>query len=111
MSEEELVLESIGSWSSELLKQQLRSGKISRHVDRAEVAASCCILNLCHQDPLSIHRSALAVRFMCVGCLFFFQVEHVLKFPFHSNLDRLEHRWHIEHFKKQGFQMLKSAYR
>jgi len=73
MSEEELVLESIGSWSSELLKQQLRSGKISRHVDRAEV-------------------------------------EHVLKFPFHSNLDRLEHRWHIEHFKKQGFQMLKSAY-
>ena len=40
MSEEELVLESIGSWSSELLKQQLRSGKISRNVDPAEVAAA-----------------------------------------------------------------------
>ncbi|PAN21178.1 hypothetical protein PAHAL_3G447900 [Panicum hallii] len=70
----ELILESIGSWSSELLKEQLRSGKISRTVDPVEV-------------------------------------EHVLKFPFHSNVDRLEHRWHIEHFKEQGFQMLKSAYR
>jgi len=37
ISEEELVLESIGSWSSELLEQQLRSGKISRHIDPAEV--------------------------------------------------------------------------
>ena len=43
--------------------------------------------------------------------MFCFQVEHVLKFPFYSNVDRLEHRWNIEHFKNQGFQMLKSAYR
>ncbi|RLN30469.1 ent-kaur-16-ene synthase, chloroplastic-like [Panicum miliaceum] len=74
ITDDELILESIGSWSTELLKEQLRSGKTSRHVDPAEV-------------------------------------EHVLKFPFHSNVDRLEHRWNIEHFKKQGFQMLKSAYR
>ena len=66
--------------------------------------------NYSHQDPLLIDRSVVAVCFMCVEC-FIFQVEHVLKFPFHSNLDRLEHRWHIEHFKKQGFQMLKSACR
>ena len=74
ISEEEMVLESIGSWSSALLKEQLCSGKISRTVDPAEV-------------------------------------EYVLKFPFHSNMDRLEHKWNIEHFKKQGFQMLKSPYR
>ncbi|RLN29794.1 ent-kaur-16-ene synthase, chloroplastic-like [Panicum miliaceum] len=73
ITDDEQVLESISSWSTELLKEQLRSGKISRHVDPSEV-------------------------------------EHVLKFPFYSNVDRLEHRWHIEHFKKQGFQMLKSAY-
>jgi len=74
ITEDELVLESIGSWSSALLKEQLCSGKISRTVDPAEV-------------------------------------EYVLKFPFHSNMDRLEHKWNIEHFKKQGFQMLKSPYR
>ncbi|KAG2621139.1 hypothetical protein PVAP13_3NG220889 [Panicum virgatum] len=74
ITDDELVLESIGSWSSQLLKQQLCSGRISRHVDPAEV-------------------------------------EHVLKFPFYSNVDRLEHRWNIEHFKKQNFQKLKSEYR
>jgi hypothetical protein len=94
----ELILESIGSWSSELLKEQLRSGKISRTVDPVEVAAT---------ESLS---SGFRTPSQCVGCLIF-QVEHVLKFPFHSNVDRLEHRWHIEHFKEQGFQMLKSAYR
>ncbi|CAO2141182.1 unnamed protein product [Urochloa humidicola] len=37
------------------------------------------------------------------------EVERVLKFPFYTNLDRLEHRWNIEHFKTGRFQMLKSA--
>ncbi|XP_039839298.1 dolabradiene synthase KSL4, chloroplastic-like [Panicum virgatum] len=39
------------------------------------------------------------------------EVEHVLKIPFYGTLDRLEHRWNIEHSKIGGFQMLKSAYR
>ncbi|CAN6329010.1 unnamed protein product [Urochloa humidicola] len=39
------------------------------------------------------------------------EVEHVLKFPFYATLDRLEHRWNIENFRSEGFQMLKSAYR
>ncbi|CAO2143585.1 unnamed protein product [Urochloa humidicola] len=72
--EDESILEKIGSWSAELLKQQLRDNKISSSADPAEV-------------------------------------EHVLKFPFYTTLDRLEHRWHIEHFKTGRFQMLKSAYR
>ncbi|TKW28451.2 hypothetical protein SEVIR_3G324300v4 [Setaria viridis] len=72
--EDEAILENIGSWSAELLKQQQCSNRISRSVDPAEV-------------------------------------EHVLKFPFYATLDRLEHRWNIEHFKAGGFQMLKSAYR
>ncbi|OEL22662.1 Ent-pimara-8(14),15-diene synthase [Dichanthelium oligosanthes] len=72
--EEELILENIGSWSAELLKQQLYANKISRCVDPAEV-------------------------------------EHVLKFPLYTILDRLEHRRNIEHFKPGGFQMLKSAHR
>ncbi|CAN6374612.1 unnamed protein product [Urochloa humidicola] len=72
--ENEWILEKIGSWSAELLKQQLRVNKISSSADSAEVG-------------------------------------HVLKFPFFATLDRLEHRWHIEHFKTGRFQMLKSAYR
>lgn len=39
------------------------------------------------------------------------QVQQVLKFPFYTTLDRLEHRRHIEQFKAGGFHMLKSAYR
>jgi hypothetical protein len=39
------------------------------------------------------------------------QVEHVLKVPSYATLERLEHRWNIEHFKVGGFQILKSAYR
>jgi len=39
------------------------------------------------------------------------EVEHVLKFPFYATLDRLEHRWNIEHFRTGSFHMLKSAYR
>ncbi|CAN6342768.1 unnamed protein product [Urochloa humidicola] len=38
------------------------------------------------------------------------EVEHVLKFPFYATLDRLEHRWNIENFKSEGFQMIKSVY-
>ena len=106
MSEDELVLESIGSWSSELLKQQLRSGKISRNVDPAEVAAAAA-----ESVVRIIYIQEKTLCLMRVGCLIL-QVEHVLKFPFHSNLDRMEHKWHMEHFKKQqGFQMFKSAYR
>jgi len=43
ITDDELVLESIGSWSSQLLKQQLRSGNISRLVDPVEVAANMCV--------------------------------------------------------------------
>ncbi|CAL4994541.1 unnamed protein product [Urochloa decumbens] len=39
------------------------------------------------------------------------EVERVLKFPFYTNLERVEHKWNIEHFKTGRFQMLKSAYR
>jgi len=39
------------------------------------------------------------------------EVEHVLKFPSYSTVDRLEHRRNIEQSKTGGFQMLKSAYR
>ncbi|CAL4994958.1 unnamed protein product [Urochloa decumbens] len=72
--EDELILEKIGSWSAQLLKQQLCANKISISADPAEV-------------------------------------ERVLKYPFHTTLERLEHRWNIEHFKTGRFQMLKSAYR
>ncbi|CAN6320314.1 unnamed protein product [Urochloa humidicola] len=38
------------------------------------------------------------------------EVEHALKSPLYATLERLEHRWSIEHFKTEHFQMLKSAY-
>ncbi|OEL35632.1 Ent-pimara-8(14),15-diene synthase [Dichanthelium oligosanthes] len=38
------------------------------------------------------------------------EVEYALKFPSYATLERLEHKWSIEHFKTQRFQMLKSAY-
>ncbi|KAL6661772.1 hypothetical protein ACP70R_001156 [Stipagrostis hirtigluma subsp. patula] len=72
--EDEFILESIGSWSGELLKQQLCSNKISRSVNPAEV-------------------------------------EHALKFPFYTMLDRLEHKRNIESFRTvEIFHTLKSAY-
>ncbi|KAL6661775.1 hypothetical protein ACP70R_001159 [Stipagrostis hirtigluma subsp. patula] len=72
--EEEFILESIGSWSGKLLKQQLCSNKISQLVNPAEV-------------------------------------EHALKFPFYSTLDRLEHNRNIESFRTvERFHTLKSAY-
>jgi len=74
ITEDELVLVDIRSWSAKLLKEQLGSDKISRSVDAEEV-------------------------------------QQVLKFPFYTTLDRLEHRRHIEQFKAGGFHMLKTAYR
>ncbi|CAN6241693.1 unnamed protein product [Urochloa humidicola] len=38
------------------------------------------------------------------------EVEHALKFPSYATLERLEHRWTIEHKTKRCFQTLKSAY-
>ncbi|KAM0891012.1 hypothetical protein ACQ4PT_026687 [Festuca glaucescens] len=38
------------------------------------------------------------------------EVESTLKFPFHSRLDRLYHKWSIEHFDSRGSQMLKTEY-
>ena len=76
ITDDELVLESIGSWSSQLLKQQLRSGRISSHVDPAEVAAA--IESLRQGIIRTPFRSsdlvvgALVSFHICVGCYVLF---------------------------------------
>ncbi|KAK3143741.1 hypothetical protein QOZ80_4AG0304360 [Eleusine coracana subsp. coracana] len=38
------------------------------------------------------------------------EVEYALNCPFYATLDRLEHRWNIEHFDITGHQMLETSY-
>lgn len=39
------------------------------------------------------------------------EVNHAIKFPFYANLDRLEHKRNIEHYKPKEFQILKTSYK
>ncbi|EHA8590400.1 putative Ent-kaur-16-ene synthase, chloroplastic [Cocos nucifera] len=38
------------------------------------------------------------------------KVDYALKFPFHANMERLEHKNYIENFKVENFQVLKTSY-
>lgn len=96
-SEDDLILENIGSWSTKLLKQQLSSKNISKYL-LTEVIKYSIKSQL--NEPILFQN-----RFFST-----FQVTHALKFPLYATLEPHEHRRSIERFKTNVFQLLKSGY-
>lgn len=96
-SEDDLILENIGSWSTKLLKQQLSSKNISKSL-LTEVIKYSIKSQL--NEPILFQN-----RFFSI-----FQVTHALKFPLYVTLEPHEHRRNIERFKTNVFQRLKSGY-
>lgn len=96
-SEDDLILENIGSWSTKLLKQQLSSKNISKYL-LTEVIKYSIKSQL--NEPILFQN-----RFFST-----FQVTHALKFPLYATLEPHEHRRNIERFKTNVFQLLKSGY-
>lgn len=96
-SEDDLILENIGSWSTKLLKQQLSSKNISKYL-LTEVIKYSIKSQL--NEPILFQN-----RFFST-----FQVTHDLKFPLYATLEPHEHRRNIERFKTNVFQLLKSGY-
>ena len=96
-SEDDLILENIGTWSTKLLKQQLSSKNISKYL-LTEVIKYSIKSQL--NEPILFQN-----RFFST-----FQVTHALKFPLYATLEPHEHRRNIERFKTNVFQLLKSGY-
>lgn len=108
----ESALEKQNSWSNRFLEHKLSNGSV--HLDRCAriIFQEVFFCNIWGTDKLFLSNIfMIIIQQLTVSYNKLFQVHDALKFPFHSNLERMVNRRNIEQYEADSIKILKTSYR